>query len=135
MKRTLISLAAMAAAGAAQAQSSVTLFGRPEAVTLTIRPIERIGPLLNDPDTAGMCELREAMAREIHQMLSVPAQQIGKTAHAEDMVSLGMRGREDFGTGAKAFKVLPHQEVSIDYYRAKNFADFWPVRLSADWGA
>lgn len=132
MKRTLISLAAMAAAGAAQAQSSVTLFGRPEAVTLTIRPIERIGPLLNDPDTAGMCELREAMAREIHQMLSVPAQQIGKTAHAEDMVSLGMRGREDLGDDfAKVMKLLPHQEASVAYFRRKNAAHW--IGLDTGW--
>lgn len=81
MRRTLVSLAAMAAAGAARAQPPAPLFGRPEPTPVEL-PVPRIGPLLYDPDSAAMQELRQALDREIQKVMADPSQKIGKTQYA-----------------------------------------------------
>lgn len=85
MKRSLVSLAAMAAAGAAR-PTMVSLFGVAEAPATTMRA-PRIGPLLNDPDPSGIEAIRAAIAEEIVRAhvaagpgpLMVPGQRVGNT--------------------------------------------------------
>jgi hypothetical protein len=67
VKRSLISLAAMAAAGAARAQTGVTLFGVVDARPVEFTPA-RIGPLLHDPDPEALEAIRHAVMTELRRL-------------------------------------------------------------------